>query len=129
MTAKRGTLEARAAQVTGTPDLTVAYGLLQAGHPELEAVLVEYGHAVGRGLEMLNVAYSPDRAVVAGSASRFLRYFAPGLAEEIGHRPGFSNDLEVVESALGAFGGAMGASVLGRGTLAAAAGPIVKWRR
>ena len=123
MAAKRASLEARAAQVTGTPDLTVAHDLLQAGHPELEAVLAEYGHAVGRGLEMLNVAYSPDRAVVAGSVSRFLPYFAPGLAEEIGHRPGFSNDLEVVESALGAFGGAIGASALGRVTLPAAAGP------
>ena len=84
---------------------------------------MDYGHAVGRGLEMLNVAYSPDRAVVAGSVSRFLPYFVPGLAEEVGHRPGFANDLEVVESALGAFGGAMGASGLGRVTLAAAAGP------
>ncbi len=124
MAASRGSLEARAAQVTGTPDLTVAYDLLQVGHPGLEAVLADYGYAVGRGLELLNVAYSPDRAVVAGSVSRFLPYFAPGLAKEIGHRPGFSNDLEVVESALGAFGGAMGASVLGRVTLLAAAGPL-----
>jgi hypothetical protein len=69
---------------------------------------------VGRGLELLNVAYGPDRAVLAGSVSRFLPYFTPGLAEELGHRPGFSNDLEVVESALGVFGGAIGASVLGR---------------
>jgi predicted NBD/HSP70 family sugar kinase len=80
----------------------------------LEAVFVDYGHAVGRGLEPLNVAYSPDLAVVAGSVSRFLPYFAPGLDEEIRRRPGFSNDLEVVQSALGPYGGAMGASVLGR---------------
>ena len=123
MVASRGSLEARAAQVTGTPDLAVAYDLLQAGHPGLEALLADYGHAVGRGLELLNVAYSPDRAVVAGSVSRFLPYFAPGLAKEIGHRPGFSNDLEVVESALGAFGGAMGASVLGRVSSSAAQAP------
>jgi glucokinase len=113
MVASRGSLEARASQVTGTPDLAVAYDLLQAGHPGLEAVLTDYGQAVGRGLELLNVAYSPHRAVVAGSASRFLPYFASGLAKEIGHRPGFSNELEVVQSSLGAFGGAMGASVLG----------------
>jgi len=123
MVASRGSLEARAAQVTGTPDLAVAYDLLQAGHPGLEALLADYGHAVGRGLELLNVAYSPDRAVVAGSVSRFLPYFAPGLAKEIGHRPGFSNDLEVVESALGAFGGAMGASVLGRVSSSAGQAP------
>jgi predicted NBD/HSP70 family sugar kinase len=95
-------LEARASQVTGTPDLGVAYDLLQAGHQGLEDLLADYGHAVGRGLESLNVAYSPDRAVLAGSVSRFLPYFGAGLAKELGHRPGFSNDLVVVESALGA---------------------------
>jgi glucokinase len=124
MVASRRSLEARASAITATADLAVAYDLLQAGHPGLEAVLADYGHAVGRGLELLNVAYSPDRAVLAGSVSRFLPYFAPGLAKEIGHRPGFSNDLEVVESALGAFGGAMGASVLGRANLSPQAGPL-----
>jgi glucokinase len=114
MVANRASLEVRASEVTGTPDLSVAYDLLQAGHSWLEAVFVDYGHAVGRGLEPLNVAYSPDLAVVAGSVSRFLPYFAPGLDEEIRRRPGFSNDLEVVQSALGPYGGAMGASVLGR---------------
>ena len=122
MVASRRSLEARAARVMGTPDLAVAFDLLQAGHPGLEAVLADYGHAVGRGLELLNVAYSPDRAFVAGSVSRFLPYFAPGLAKEIGHRPGFSHDLDVVESAMGAFGGAMGASVLGRAGAPAAVG-------
>jgi glucokinase len=122
MVASRRSLEARAARVTGTPDLAVAFDLLQAGHPGLEAVLADYGHAVGRGLELLNVAYSPDRAFVAGSVSRFLPYFAPGLAKEIGHRPGFSHDLDVVESEMGAFGGAMGASVLGRAGAPAALG-------
>jgi glucokinase len=124
MVASRGSLEDRAREVTGTTDLTVAYDLLQAGHPALGAVLADYGHAVGRGLEMLNVAYGPDRAVLAGSVSRFLPYFGPGLAKEIGHRPGFSNDLEVVESALGPFGGAVGASVLGRAGAPQEPGPL-----
>jgi glucokinase len=124
MVASRLSLEARASSVTGTPDLAVAYDLLKAGHPVLEAVLVDYGHAVGRGLELLNVAYGPDRAVLAGSVSRFVPYFAPGMAKELGHRPGFSNDLEVVASALGAFGGAMGASVLGSTSASAAAAPL-----
>jgi predicted NBD/HSP70 family sugar kinase len=114
MVASRGSLEARASRITGTLDLAVAYDLLQTGHPRLEAVLTEYGQAVGRGLESLNVAYSPDLTVLAGSVSRFLPYFAPGLAKELGHRPGFSNDLEVVQSAHGVFGGAIGASVLAR---------------
>jgi glucokinase len=127
--ASRGSLEGRASAVTGTADLAVAYDLLRGGHPALEAVLVGYGHAVGRGLEMLNVAYSPDRVVVAGSVSRFLPYFGAGLAREIGHRPGFSNDVEVVESALGAFGGAVGASVLGRVNTSTAGGPVIKWRQ
>ena len=121
MVASRGSLEVHASRITGTLDLAVAYDLLQAGHPGLEAVLTDYGHAVGRGLELLNVAYGPDRAVLAGSASRFLPYFAPGLATELGHRPGFSNDLEVVEPALGVFGGAIGASVLGRVSASTAA--------
>jgi glucokinase len=129
MVASRGSLEARASTVTGTPDLAVAYDLLQAGHPVLEAVLVDYGHAVGRGLELLNVAYGPDRAILAGSVSRFLPYFAPGLAKELGHRPGFSNDLEVLESALGAFGGAIGASVLGNDGASAAAGSLLNGDR
>ncbi len=115
MLASRLSLEARAQQVTGTRDLALAYDLLQTGHPGLGAVMVDYGRAVGRGLELLNVAYSPDRAVLSGSVSRFLPYFAPGLAMEVGHRPGFSHDLEVLASALGAFAGAIGASVLGGG--------------
>lgn len=124
MVASRRSLEARASQVTGTPDLGVAYDLLQAGHQGLEDLLADYGHAVGRGLESLNVAYSPDRAVLAGSVSRFLPYFGAGLAKELGHRPGFSNDLVVVESALGAFGGAMGASVLGSAGASTADAPL-----
>jgi len=114
MLANRASLEVRASEATGTPDLSVAYDLLQAGHSGLGAVLADYGHAVGRGLELLNVAYSPDVAILAGSVSRFLPYFALGLDKEIRRRPGFSNGLEVVESALGPYGGAMGASVLGR---------------
>ena len=129
MMASRRSLEARTSTVTGTSDLAVAYDLLKAGHPVLEAVLVDFGHAVGRGLELLNVAYSPDRAVLAGSVSRFLPYFAPGLAKELGHRPGFSNDLEVVESALGAFRGRHGCVGTWEPQRFASGRPTVKWRR
>lgn len=119
-TANRASLEARVEQVTGTPDLGRAWALLRAGAPALEAVFVDYGHAVGRGLEVLNVVYSPARAVLCGSLSRFLPYFAVGLSAELERSPNFANELAVVESELGDVAGAVGASLLGAGNCSAA---------
>jgi len=110
----RESLEERAERVTGTRDLGVASEVLQAGNAALEAVFVDYGHAVGRGLAILDTVYSPARAVLCGSTSRFLPYFAEGLSAEFERSPGYVNELAVVESELGDVAGAVGASVLGR---------------
>jgi glucokinase len=109
----RASMETRVERVLGTRDLVNAERLLLASpHPELEAALGDYGRAVGRGVEILNVAYSPERIVICGGVSRFLPYFADGLRAELARAPGFGHELEVVGSALGDIAGAVGASVL-----------------
>jgi glucokinase len=111
--ASRASLEARVERVLGTRDLADAERLLRDGaHPALEAAFADYGRSVGRGVEILNVAYSPERIVICGGVSRLLPYFAEGLGAELLRAPGFRCELEVVGSALGDMAGAVGASVL-----------------
>jgi glucokinase len=109
----RAGIEARVERVLGTRDLGDAERLLRASsHSELEAAFADYGHSVGRGVEILNVAYSPERIVICGGVSQFLPYFAESLGAELARAPGFRNEVEVVGSALGDMAGAIGASVL-----------------
>ncbi len=111
--ASRISLEARVEHVLGTRDLAGAERLLRDGaHPALEAALADYGRSVGRGVEVLNVSYSPERIVICGGASPLLPYFAEGLEAELLRAPGFGSKMEVVSSALGDMAGAVGASVL-----------------
>ncbi|HUB70390.1 MAG TPA: ROK family protein [Acidimicrobiales bacterium] len=113
-TACRSALESGFKQAAGISDLSTAYARLEEGDADLEAVAIEYGHALGRGLELLNVAYSPERVVLCGSVSRFLPYFAKGMRAEFERSPGFGGELEVVGSELGDLAGAIGACVLGQ---------------
>ena len=109
----RASLEARLERALGCRDLGQVEQLLRAGtHPGLEPVFSDYGHAVGRGVEILNVTYSPQHVVMCGSVSRFLPYFIQGLRAELERAPGFRAELSVVESGLGDVAGAVGASVL-----------------
>jgi glucokinase len=110
--ASRTSLELRVRRAIGTNDLQVAQELLSVGHSALEAALSGYGTAIGRGLETLNVVYDPERIVLCGSASSFLPYFRKGMLETMERAPGFRNEVDVVESALGDLAGAVGASVL-----------------
>lgn len=113
MVANRESLQARVRRVLPTGSLAQAERLLaQGAHSDLTGALNDYGHAVGRGLESLIIAYGPRRAVLCGSVSRFFRYFAPGLYSEMERAEGYRNGVEVVESALGDLTGAIGASVL-----------------
>jgi glucokinase len=113
MSASRRSLEARVEGVVGARDLQALEGLLAHDAPEaVTAAIDDYGHAVGRGLEALVIAYGPDRVVLGGSASRFLPYFSHGLRAELERTSDFRRDLDVVESSLGDLAGAIGASVM-----------------
>ena len=114
-TASRGSLETRVERAIGTRDLNEAHSLIEPGHPALQAAFEDYGRFVGRGLEMLNVAYGPSRVVLCGSASRFLSHFAIALTAELERAPGFRNQVDIVGSALGDAVGAIGASALVHG--------------
>ena len=99
--------------VLGCCDLEELEDLLAHGAPEaVTAAIDDYGHAIGRGLESLVIAYGPDRVVLCGRASRFLPHFSHGLRAELERSPDFRHDLDVVESSLGDLAGAIGASVM-----------------
>jgi glucokinase len=113
MSASRRGLEARVEGVLGSCDLEELEGLLAHGAGEaVTAAIDDYGHAIGRGLESLVIAYGPDRVVLCGSASRFLPHFSHGLRAELERSPDFRHDLNVVGSSLGDFAGAIGASMM-----------------
>ena len=97
----------------GSCDLEELEDLLAHNAPEaVTATIDDYGHAIGRGLESLVIAYGPDRVVLCGTTSRFLPYFSHGLRAELERTPDFRRDLDVVESSLGDLAGAIGASLM-----------------
>jgi glucokinase len=109
----RSSLESRTRSTVGEPDLDEAERLLAtAPDDSLVAVLRDFGQAVGRGLEVLNVVYGAERIVICGSISRFLPYFADVLQEEFRRAPGYRRDVPVLATALGDYGGAIGAALL-----------------
>ncbi len=111
--ASRRSLETRLESVVGSRDLGDLDRMLADGADDaLLALIDDYGHAVGRGIEALAIAYGPERVVLCGSASRFLPHFSKGLRSELERSHEFRSDLDVVESRLGDFGGAIGASVM-----------------
>jgi glucokinase len=111
--ASRGSLESRVERVLGSRDLDNAERSLAEGDDErLRVAVCDYGRALGRGLDTLNVVYGPQRIVLCGSASRFLPYFSDSAMSQLRRARGYGNEVELVQCALGDVVGAIGACVL-----------------
>lgn len=80
--------------------------------PRVAAIMKQYGHTVGRGLNTLLTLYGPDLTVLSGSAAALLPLFQSGLDVALTRADGYAVNRTILHSSLGDAAGAFGAAIL-----------------
>jgi glucokinase len=115
--ASRAALQAAAAALLAVPaDDTQAIAVVaeraSAGDAAANGVFERYGAAVGDGLSTLLAVHRPTHVTLGGSAAVRYPLFAPHLAAVLRPLGSWISDCRVAASALGDYGGALGAALL-----------------
>jgi glucokinase len=110
-----------ALEVATGPATAELAALATAGDQRSRHIFDRYGEHVGIGVAALTTIFRPARVVLCGSVARYLPLLRPGLDRARTRTPPFSWTPPVVAAELGEYSGAIGAAVLARSQLSAAA--------